>query len=95
LSKAVLVGEAGITKVDEKGRILLPKEIRRKLRIRKGEEFLITEIDSETIILKRFNAKQMIQELIEKARGIDTGKLEKEIEEEGNKVAKKKYKISD
>jgi len=37
----------------------------------------------------------MIQELIEKARGIDTGKLEKEIEEEGNKVAKKKYKISD
>ncbi|RLF81239.1 AbrB family transcriptional regulator [Thermococci archaeon] len=85
----------GITKVDEKGRILLPKEIRRKIRIRKGEEFLITEIDSETIILKRFNAKQMIQELIEKARGIDTGKLEKEIEEEGNKVAKKKYKISD
>ena len=95
MSKAVLVGEAGITKVDEKGRILLPKEIRRKIRIRKGEEFLITEIDSETIILKRFNAKQMIQELIEKARGIDTGKLEKEIEEEGNKVAKKKYKISD
>jgi len=89
------VGEVGITKVDEKGRILLPKEIRRKIRIRKGEEFLITEIDSETIILKRFNAKQMIQELIEKARGIDTGKLEKEIEEEGNKVAKKKYKISD
>jgi len=33
------VREAGITKVDEKGRILLPKEIRRKLRIRKGRSF--------------------------------------------------------
>lgn len=85
----------GITKVDEKGRILLPKEIRKKLRIKKGEEFLITELDNETIILKRFDVKSMLQELVKKAEKVNLKKLEKEIEGEGNRIARKKYKISD
>ncbi|EHR79049.1 AbrB family transcriptional regulator [Thermococcus litoralis DSM 5473] len=85
----------GITKVDEKGRILLPKEIRKKLRIKKGEEFLITELDYETIILKRFDVKSMLQELVKKAEKVDLEKLEKEVEDEGNRIARKKYKISD
>jgi len=85
----------GITKVDEKGRILLPKEIRKKLRIKKGEEFLITELDNETIILKRFDVKSMLQELVKKAEKVDLEKLEKEVEDEGNRIARKKYKISD
>nr|WP_289846492.1 AbrB/MazE/SpoVT family DNA-binding domain-containing protein [Thermococcus alcaliphilus] len=90
-----MVGKVGITKVDEKGRILLPKEIRKKLRIKKGEEFLITELDNETIILKRFDVKSMLQELVKKAEKVNLKKLEKEIEGEGNRIARKKYKISD
>jgi len=93
--KLILVGKVGITKVDEKGRILLPKEIRKKLRIKKGEEFLITELDYETIILKRFDVKSMLQELVKKAEKVDLEKLEKEVEDEGNRIARKKYKISD
>ncbi|MCO6042162.1 AbrB/MazE/SpoVT family DNA-binding domain-containing protein [Thermococcus alcaliphilus] len=89
------MGKVGITKVDEKGRILLPKEIRKKLRIKKGEEFLITELDNETIILKRFDVKSMLQELVKKAEKVNLKKLEKEIEGEGNRIARKKYKISD
>ncbi|WP_238565086.1 AbrB/MazE/SpoVT family DNA-binding domain-containing protein [Thermococcus litoralis] len=89
------MGKVGITKVDEKGRILLPKEIRKKLRIKKGEEFLITELDYETIILKRFDVKSMLQELVKKAEKVDLEKLEKEVEDEGNRIARKKYKISD
>ncbi|WP_256957764.1 AbrB/MazE/SpoVT family DNA-binding domain-containing protein [Thermococcus litoralis] len=89
------MGKVGITKVDEKGRILLPKEIRKKLRIKKGEEFLITELDNETIILKRFDVKSMLQELVKKAEKVDLEKLEKEVEGEGNRIARKKYKISD
>ena len=85
----------GITKIDEKGRILLPKDIRRKLKIKKGEEFLVTEIDNETIILKRFNVKKMLKELIERAKDVDIDNLEREITEEGNRVAKEKYKIFD
>ncbi|HDD36258.1 MAG TPA: AbrB/MazE/SpoVT family DNA-binding domain-containing protein [Archaeoglobus veneficus] len=84
-----------VTKVDEKGRILLPKEIRNKMNIKPGEEFLIADIDENAVILKRIDVKKMLEDLIEKAKAVDLEKLEKEIEQEGNKVARKKYKISD
>ncbi len=84
-----------ITKVDEKGRILLPKELRKKMDIKPGEEFLITDLDSDAVILKRIDVKKMLESVIEKAKGVDFDKLEKEIEEEGNRVAKKKYKVFD
>lgn len=89
------VGNMPVTKVDEKGRILLPKEIRNKMNIKPGEEFLIADIDENAVILKRIDVKKMLEDLIEKAKAVDLGKLEKEIEQEGNKVARKKYKISD
>jgi len=95
LPEVILVGKVGITRVDGKGRILLPKDIRNKLKIKKGDEFLITEIDNETIILKRFDVKKMLKELVEKAKDIDIDNLEREASEEGNRIAKEKYKISD
>ncbi len=78
-----------LTKIDEKGRILLPKEIREKLNIKPGEEFLVTDIDKDAVILKRVDVRKMLEDLIKKAKSVDLGKLEKEIEREGNRVAKK------
>ncbi len=84
-----------VTKIDEKGRILLPKELRKKMDIKPGEEFLITDIDSDAVILKRIDVKKVLESVIEKAKGVDFDKLEKEIEEKGNRVARKKYKVFD
>ena len=74
---------------------MLPKDIRRKLKIRKGEEFLVMELDNETIILRRFDVKSMLQDIVMKAEKINLKKLEKEIGDDGNRVAREKYKISD
>ena len=84
-----------VTKVDEKGRILLPKEIRDRMNIKPGEEFLVADIDRDAVILKRIDVKKMLEDIIEKAKGVDLEKLEKEIEEEGNRIARKKYKVLD
>ena len=89
------VGKMPVTKVDEKGRILLPKEIRDRMNIKPGEEFLVTDIDRDAVVLKRIDVKKMLEGLIEKAKSVDLEKLEKEIEEEGNRIAKKKYKVLD
>ena len=78
-----------LTKIDEKGRILLPKEIREKLNIKPGEEFLVMDIDKDAVILRRIDVRKMLEDLIKKAKSIDLEKLEKEIEREGNIVAKK------
>ena len=81
----------GLTKMDEKGRIVIPKGIREKLKIKPGEEFLVTELDGDTLIVKRFNVKKMLEDLIEKAKEADPKKLQKETTEEGNRVAREKY----
>lgn len=79
-----------LTKIDEKGRILLPKEIREKLNIKPGEEFLVTDIDKNAVILKRIDVRKMLEDLIERVKSVDLEKLEEEIEREGNRVAREK-----
>ena len=82
-----------VTRVDKKGRILLPKEIRDRMNVRPGDEFLITDVGEDAVVLKKIDVKKMLDNLIEKAKSVDLEKLEREIEEEGNRIARKK--ISD
>lgn len=86
-----MVGKVGLTRIDSKGRVVIPKDVRRKLNIKPGEEFLVTEIDGDTIVLRRFNVKKMLEKLVRNSRGINLEKLEAETEEEGNRVAKELY----
>ena len=87
------VGKMPVTRVDKKGRILLPKEIRDRMNVRPGDEFLITDVGEDAVVLKKIDVKKMLDSLIEKAKSVDLEKLEREIEEEGNRIARKK--ISD
>jgi len=81
----------GLTKVDTKGRIVIPKDIRKRMGIKPGEEFLITEIDGDTIVMKRFDVRKMLEEMIKNAKGLNLDKLQEETEQEGNRVAKELY----
>ncbi len=83
------------TKVDEKGRMVLPNEIRRRMSITAGDEFVIDEVGPDTILLRKVDVKAMIQDAIERAKSVDLDKLQKDMEEEGNRVARKMYKVLD
>jgi len=83
------------TRVDEKGRMVLPNEIRRRMSIAPGDEFVIDEVGPDTILLKKVDVKAMIQDAIERAKSVDLDKLQKDLEEEGNRVARKMYKVLD
>ncbi len=83
------VGNMPVTKIDDKGRIVLPKEIRQRLQIHSGDEFLVNEINSDIVVLKRFDVEKTLKMAIKQAKGIDLNNLERMIEEEGNRVAQK------
>ena len=83
------------TKVDEKGRMVLPNEIRRRMSITAGDEFVIDEVGPDTILLRKVDVRAMIQDAIERAKSVDLDKLQKDMEEEGNRVARKMHKILD
>jgi AbrB family looped-hinge helix DNA binding protein len=83
------------TKVDEKGRMVLPNEIRRRMSITAGDEFVIDEVGPDTILLRKVDVRAMIQDAIERAKSLDLDKLQKDMEEEGDRVASKMYKVLD
>lgn len=80
-----------LTKIDERGRILLPKEIREEMNLKPGEEIFAVNAGKDTILLRKVNIKKMLGNIIEKIKEIDIEKLEKEVENEGNRIARKKY----
>jgi AbrB family transcriptional regulator (stage V sporulation protein T) len=83
------------TKVDEKGRVVLPSELRTKLDIGPGDEFIIDELGPDALVLKRVDLRAMIEDIIEKAKCVDLDRLEEEIEEVANRLARKKYQVLD
>jgi AbrB family looped-hinge helix DNA binding protein len=83
------------TKVDEKGRMVLPNEIRRRMSITAGDEFVIDEVGPDTILLRKVDVRAMIQDAIGRAKSVDLDWLQKDMEEEGNRVARKMYEVLD
>lgn len=51
-----------VRRIDELGRLVIPKEIRRTLRIREGESLEVF-VDSNSIILKKYSIMRNIDEL--------------------------------
>ena len=57
---------AGIVRrIDELGRIVIPKELRRTMRIRDGEELEMNQVSDNEIIIKKFSQMQALQTLAE------------------------------
>jgi AbrB family looped-hinge helix DNA binding protein len=82
-----------LTRIDDKGRIVLPNDLRRKIGLKQGDELLIDEIGEGTFILKKVDLQAMLRDAIAKAQSIDNEKLEREIEEESNQLARSKFKV--
>ncbi len=52
-----------VRRIDELGRIVIPKELRKNLRINEGENIEIYMDDNENIILKKFSSLKKISDL--------------------------------
>ena len=80
-------------KLDEKGRIVLPVDLIARLKMSPGDEFVIGEATSDSILLKKKDLRTILEGVIKEARKVDLDKLERDVEEEGNRIARDKYEI--
>jgi AbrB family transcriptional regulator (stage V sporulation protein T) len=83
-----------LAKVDDRGRVQLPSNLRLRMKLKEGDEFVAEDLGEDTIVLKKINSRLLLEGAIEKAKSIDLDKLESEIEEESNQLARQKFKIS-
>jgi len=82
-----------VARLDDKGRILLPSDLRKKELLKEGDEFAIDSLGGGTFIIKKIDLRALLEEAIEKAKGIDHDKVEREIEAESNQLAKKRFEV--
>jgi bifunctional DNA-binding transcriptional regulator/antitoxin component of YhaV-PrlF toxin-antitoxin module len=80
-------------KLDEQGRIMLPADLIARLKMNPGDEFVIGEATEVSILLKKKNLRAIFEGVIKEASNVDLDKLERDVEEEGNRIAREKYKI--
>ena len=83
-----------LAKVDDRGRVQLPSNLRHRMKLEEGDEFVAEELGEDTIILKKINLRVLLEDAIEKAKSIDLDQLEKEIEEESNQLSRQRFKVS-
>jgi len=83
-----------LTKIDDRGRVQLPSTLRRKMKLKEGDEFAVEDLGEDTIILKRIDLRALLKDAIDKAKSVDLEELEREIEEESNQLARQKFKVS-
>jgi len=79
-------------KLDEKGRIVLPADLIARPKRSPGNEFVIGEATSDSILLKKKkDLRTILEGVITEAEKVDLDKLERDVEEEGNRIAREKY----
>ena len=54
-----------IAKIDKSGRLVIPKEIRKKVSIDQNSHLLIADIDRETILIRKLNKEEIAERLKE------------------------------
>ncbi len=79
------------TKMDKRGRITIPKELRNAHDLDKDAEFIIEDIDDDTFILKKIELKELIDQVKKEIKGKDIEKIHEDVEEEADELAKEKF----
>jgi predicted HTH domain antitoxin len=80
-------------KLDEQGRIVLPADLMARLKMSPGDEFVIGGATSDSILLKKKDLRTIFEGVITEAQKVDLDKLERDVEEEGNRIAREKHKM--
>lgn len=78
--------------IDDRGRIVIPGKIRRKLGIRAGDVFIILNVKEDLIVLKKIDVKKLLSEIAKELAksGPDIEEVERQLEEEANKLVREK-----
>lgn len=53
-----------VRRIDELGRVVIPKEIRRTMKIREGEELEVFTAEDNSLILKKYSAVNEMEQLV-------------------------------
>ena len=81
-----------VTTIDKAGRVVIPKEIRARMRLKENSILLLAETDEGALILKKLDLHQIAERLREEVKGKNLDEIAGRVEEETNEEAGKELK---
>lgn len=81
----------GTIKMDNRGRITIPKRLREEYNINEDTEFLIKEISEDTFILKRIDLDELVEKVKKEIQELDIEEKHSKVEKEADKIVEEKY----
>jgi AbrB family looped-hinge helix DNA binding protein len=82
---------AEIVHIDDAGRLVIPKAIRKSIGISGGEKFVIAEVDEGRIFLQKIDVQEIADNLKRELKGKNIDAVVKKVRKEMNEKVKKKY----
>jgi len=78
--------------VDERGRVVIPREVRERLGLSKGSRLLLVELGGDTIVLRRLDVRGILEAIarVIREKGVDLERIGREVEEEVEEIAARK-----
>ena len=82
----------GIVTIDEKGRVVIPREVRERLGLSKGSRLLLVELGGDRIVLRKLDIKRILEAIAKEVKEgeVNLEEIECEIEREANRIAAEK-----
>ena len=70
--------------VDERGRVVIPREVRERLGLSKGSRLLLVELGGDTIVLRKLDVRGILEAIarVIREKGVDLERIGREVEEE-------------
>ncbi len=81
-----------VTTIDRAGRVVIPKEIRRRMGLKEDSALLVTEAEGGVVLLKRLEIEELARRLREELKGVDVDRIARRVERESNERARKERK---
>lgn len=81
-----------VTKIDRSGRVVIPKEIRRKMGLEGDTALLVADATDEIVVLKKLDVKDLARMLRQELKGTDVETVGRRVEKESNELAKRRRK---
>ena len=82
---------AEIVKIDKSGRIVIPKNIRSELSIKKEDQFLLSVQGEDRLLLQKLDIEPLVKGLKEELAGKDIDMIVKTVRKEINEKIKALY----
>jgi len=78
-----------VTTIDKAGRVVIPKEIREKMRLNENSILLVAETDGDALILKKLDIQQIAERLRWELKGKDLNGMARKVDEKSNEQVSK------